>query len=94
MSPNALFVSQSVKPFNRGPQGLLQPIPIPGKIWHSIAMDFITGLQPASGKATMLAVVDRLSKYAHFSALSPQFIATQVAAIMVRDVIKLHGIPV
>ena len=32
-------VCQATKPFNRAPQGLLQPLPIPGQIWHSISMD-------------------------------------------------------
>lgn len=40
-----------------------------------------------------MVVVDRLSKHAHFSALGSSFTAIQVAEIMVRDVIKLHGVP-
>lgn len=86
-------ICQSTKPFNRAPQGLLQPLPIPGKIWHSISMDFITGLPPSGGKMTIMVVVDRLSKHAHFSALGSLFTAIQVAEIMVRDLIKLHGVP-
>lgn len=86
-------VCQTTKPFNRAPQGLLQPLPIPGKIWHSISMDFITGLPPSNGKMTIMVVVDRLSKHAHFLALGSSFTAPQVVEIMVRDVIKLHGVP-
>lgn len=40
-----------------------------------------------------MVVVDRLSKYAHFSALSPKFNASMVAEIFIQDVVKLHGIP-
>lgn len=84
---------QGVKPLNRAPYGLLQPLPIPGKIWHSVSMDFITGLPPSGGKTTVMVVVDRLSKQGHFSALGPTFTAPQVAELLVRDVIKLHGPP-
>lgn len=86
-------VCQSVKPIYRASQGLLQPLPIPGKIWHSIAMDFITNLPPSEGKTTIMVVIDRLSKHSHFSALGVKFTAPQVAEVMVRDVIKIHGPP-
>lgn len=83
---------QFVKPFNRAPQGLLQPLPIPGQVWDSVSMDFITHLPPSSGKTVILVVVDHLSKQAHFSALCTKFIAVQVADIFTRDAIRLHGV--
>lgn len=86
-------VCQATKPFNQAPQGLLQPLPIPGLIWHSISMDFITGLPPSQGKTTIMVVVDRLSKHAHFSTLGASFTAQQFAELMVKDVIKIHGVP-
>lgn len=90
---NRCTVCQTTKPFNIAPQGLLQPLPIPGKIWDSLSLDFITQLPPSSGKTTILVVVDRLSKNAHFSALGPQSSAPQVASIFVRDIVRLHGFP-
>lgn len=60
---------QIMKPSNQAPQGLLQPLPTPEKIWSDIAMDFITSLPISNGKTTIWVVVDRLSKYAHFMAL-------------------------
>lgn len=84
---------QTVKPFNKAPQGLLQPLPIPGKIWDSISLDFITHLPPSSGKTVILVVVDRLSKQGHFSALETHFSAPRVAEVFLKEVVRLHGVP-
>ena len=42
-------------------------------------MDFITGLPKFEGKSVIMVVVDRLTKYAHFFALSHPFKASMVA---------------
>lgn len=47
----------------------------------------------SAGKTVIMVVVDRLSKYAHFSALPTRFSAPLVAQIFVTDVCRLHGIP-
>ncbi|CAM8976306.1 unnamed protein product [Rhodiola kirilowii] len=56
-------------------------------------MDFITCLPKSKGKTTIMVVVDRLSKYAHFSPLAKGFTAESVAGVFARDNCRLHGIP-
>ena len=56
-------------------------------------MDFIIGLPTVQSKDFIFVVVDRLSKYSHFFAISARYTATQVAELFFRDVFRLHGLP-
>ena len=56
-------------------------------------MDFITGLPESEGKSVIMVVVDRITKYAHFCALSHPFKESTVANSFMETVQKLHDTP-
>lgn len=56
-------------------------------------MDFIEKLPKSSGYDTILVVVDRFTKYAHFIAMKHPFTASQVAQVILDQVVRLHGLP-
>lgn len=56
-------------------------------------MDFITGLPKFKGYEAVFVVVDGLSKYAHFILVKHPYSTRNIAAVFVKEVIKLHGIP-
>ena len=56
-------------------------------------MDFVEGLPMSDGADTIMVVVDRFTKFAHFVPLRHPFHAPQVAKAFWDNVVKLHGIP-
>lgn len=56
-------------------------------------MDFITGLLKVQGKDCVYVVVDRLTKYAHFHAISSELKAPQVADLFFKEIFRFDGLP-
>jgi hypothetical protein len=56
-------------------------------------MDFIEGLPKFGTKDVILVVVDRLTKYAHFLALSHPYTAQSVAQLFLDNIFKFNGHP-
>eukprot|EP00253_Pinus_taeda_P020519 PITA_20519 len=85
---------QQIKAEHLHPAGLLQPLPIPEWKWETISMDFITGLpRTKKNNDSIMVVVDKLSKAAHFIPVQSTYKAVQIAHIFMQNVFKLHGLP-
>jgi hypothetical protein len=85
---------QKVKVEHRHPAELLQPLPIPEWKWEVVTMDFITGLPRTSKQHdSIMVVVDKLMKVAHFIPLKTINKVANVVDIYMIEVSRLHGIP-
>ncbi len=84
--------AQSKAPKHR-PFGLLQPLSILSRPWGSIAMDFITDLPIVRTKNSILVVVDRLTKMAHFTPCSKSITAEEIVQLILDGIVRLHGLP-
>lgn len=73
--------------------GLLQPISVPDQAWETVTMDFVEGLPKASGKDTILVVIDKYTKYCHLMALQHLFTASQVAQNSLIRLLNCMGLP-
>ncbi|KAL6313182.1 hypothetical protein AAG906_016770 [Vitis piasezkii] len=73
--------------------GVASAATVPTQMWTDVSMDFIEGLPSSNGYTSIMVVVDRLTKYAHFVALKHPFTAVIVAKAFVANVVRLHGIP-
>src|ERR1700733_12646935 len=56
-------------------------------------MDFIIGLPKSEGKSVIMVVVGRLTKYAHFRALSHPFKSRTISTAFMETIQKLHENP-
>jgi hypothetical protein len=71
---------QKVNVEHRHPAGLLQPLPIPKKKWEVITIEFITKLPKTTRQHdSIMVVVDKLTKVAHFVLVKKTHIETNIA---------------
>jgi hypothetical protein len=84
---------QRIKAEHQRPAGLLQPLQIPQWKWDEIGMDFIVGLpRTRIGYDSILVVVDRLTKAAHFIPVKTTYNSAVLAELHMARIVCLHGV--
>lgn len=86
-------VCQQAKPDRARYPGLLQPLPVPDSAWQMVSLDFVEGLPRSGAYNSILVVVDKYSKFAHFVPLKHPFTALIVARAYLDNIYRLHGLP-
>ena len=75
-------------------QGLYTPLLVPLRPYKDVSMDFIVALPKTErGKDSVMVVVDRFTKMAHFVACDQADDASHIAGMYLREIIRLHGVP-
>ncbi|KAJ3537203.1 hypothetical protein NMY22_g5693 [Coprinellus aureogranulatus] len=90
---NSCTTCKRAKAPRHRPYGLLKPLPVPLRPWHSISMDLIEKLAESGGYTDILVVVDRLSKQAIFIPTHSDLDAPTLAKLFVLHVFSKHGVP-
>ncbi|KAH9090706.1 hypothetical protein LEN26_018860 [Aphanomyces euteiches] len=84
---------QRYKTSNQKPNGKLMPLPIPDSCWHTVTMDFITGLPVSDGYDSIMTIVCKLSKRPKYIRTHTTVTAEDVAVLFFDNVVSIHGPP-
>ncbi|GKC41917.1 reverse transcriptase domain-containing protein, partial [Tanacetum coccineum] len=77
------------------PSGLLVQLEIPQWKWGKITIDFVTKLpKMPTRKDTILVIVDRLTKSAHFLPMKETDSMEKLTRQYLKEVVSRHGVPV
>ena len=75
------------------PRGLLDSLPILDRPWQSIGMDFLGPLPKSNNFDYLLVIIDRLLSQVHLVPTTTTITAKGVVWIVLKEVVRLHGIP-
>jgi hypothetical protein len=75
------------------PQGFLQPLPIPTRMFGTWGLDFFSGMPQVDKYDCILVATNHLNKKAIFIPCSKEVDARQTADLFISHVFKDHGIP-
>ena len=89
------LVFQQVKAKHQRPGGKLQPLCILEWKCENISMDFVSGFPKSmGGNDAMWVIVDRLTKSTHILPIRTTFTLDKLAFLYVKEIVRLHGVPV
>lgn len=86
-------ICQRSKPTHHGRYGLMQPIPAGSAPWKRISTDFIVKLPKSNGYDSIMVVVDKNTKLAHFIPTYEKINAYDTASLYLNNIWKHHGTP-
>lgn len=75
--------------------GTYTPLDVADDRWRFINIDFLTGMEPdiITKNDSILVVIDRFSKMAHFIPTKKTVTTAEVADLFIKEVFRLHGAP-
>ena len=71
-----------------------RPLPVPDTKWHSVSVDWVSGLPPTTrGHDAIMTVVDQFSKRGMFIPCRKDMTADDLIYVFLREVVRLKGCP-
>ncbi|KAK8057123.1 retrovirus polyprotein [Apiospora saccharicola] len=89
---NYMTCKASKHPRDKTP-GLLKPLPVPYRAWHSLAVDFKSMPKDKQGRDDVLVVIDRLSKAVWSTACTISATAGDAARMYYEGPFRIFGLP-
>ena len=86
-------ICMTTKDMNSKWIGLLHSLPIPDRPWQSIGMDFMGPLPKSNNFDYLLIIIDRLTSQVHLVPTMMTVTARGITWLILKKVMRLHGIP-